>query len=241
MLKFQRDRERWLYWLFEAKNRFNLSILNYTVTHNHIHLLVQDDGTDNEIPRAMQLLAGRTAQEYNNRKGRHGAFWEDRYHATAIESGNHLKQCLLYIDLNMVRAGAVEHPEQWPSGGYCEGHSPRQEGHLLDQDRLVKLFNKQNWQEFQKFWEKMVSVSLDRGSSLLTRDEKWSGSIAVGSEHFVSRVKQELGARGWKRELHGQDDTWHLKERRIPYQKEMTLGNELPIPDNVWLLETSVE
>jgi putative transposase len=30
----------------------------------------------------MQLIAGRTAQEYNRRKNRQGAFWEDRYHAT---------------------------------------------------------------------------------------------------------------------------------------------------------------
>lgn len=35
----------------------------------------------------MQLIARRTAQEYNRRKGRKGVFWEDRYHATAIETG----------------------------------------------------------------------------------------------------------------------------------------------------------
>jgi putative transposase len=33
------------------------------------------------------LVAGRTGQEYNQRKWRKGAFWEDRSHATAIESG----------------------------------------------------------------------------------------------------------------------------------------------------------
>ena len=54
----------------------------------------------------MQLIAGRTAQEYNQRKGKQGAFWEDRYHATA----QHLHRCLVYIVLNMVRAGAVNHP-----------------------------------------------------------------------------------------------------------------------------------
>ncbi len=42
------------------------------------------------IPRSMQLVAGRTGQEYNQRKRRKGAFWEDRYHAVAIESGQHL-------------------------------------------------------------------------------------------------------------------------------------------------------
>jgi len=29
-----------------------------------------------------------------------GAFWEDRYHAAAVETGNHLISCLDYIDLN---------------------------------------------------------------------------------------------------------------------------------------------
>ena len=64
--------------------------------------------------------AGRVGQEYNLRKERRGAFWEDRYHATAVESGVHFRQCLAYIDLNMVRAGVVAHPEQWPDCGYVE-------------------------------------------------------------------------------------------------------------------------
>jgi hypothetical protein len=50
----------------------------------------------------MQLIAGRGGQEYNQRKGRHGAFWEDRYDATAIEINEHLQRRLVYIDLNMV-------------------------------------------------------------------------------------------------------------------------------------------
>jgi len=53
------------------------------------------------IARSVQLAAGRTAQEYNQRKGRQGAFWEDRYHATAIEADEDLHRCLAYIDLNM--------------------------------------------------------------------------------------------------------------------------------------------
>jgi hypothetical protein len=53
---------------------------------------------------SMPLIAGRTAQEYNQRKARGGTFWQDRYHATAIEADEHLHRCLGCIDLNMVRA-----------------------------------------------------------------------------------------------------------------------------------------
>ncbi len=40
LLKFSKDRRRWLQWLYEAKKRYGLVILNYAVTSNHIHLLV---------------------------------------------------------------------------------------------------------------------------------------------------------------------------------------------------------
>jgi len=83
LLKFAKDRGSWMSWLFEAKKRYGLRILDYVATSNHIHLLVLGGGEREIIPRSMQLVAGRTAQEFNQRKKRKGAFWEDRYHATA--------------------------------------------------------------------------------------------------------------------------------------------------------------
>ena len=89
LLRFSKDRNRWLQWLYQARKRYGLKVLNYMVTSNHIHLLVADDGGRDVIPKSMQLIAGRTGQEFNQRKNRKGAFWEDRYHATAIEDGDH--------------------------------------------------------------------------------------------------------------------------------------------------------
>jgi putative transposase len=51
---------------------FGLSVLNYMVTSNHIHLLVKDTGPK-VIAQGMQLIAGRTAQEYNQQKRRQGS------------------------------------------------------------------------------------------------------------------------------------------------------------------------
>ena len=45
LLKFARDRRSWISWLFEAKKRYKLQILNYVATSNHIHLLVLDGGS----------------------------------------------------------------------------------------------------------------------------------------------------------------------------------------------------
>jgi len=135
LLKFSRDRLRWVQWLYAARKRYGLVILNYTVTSNHIHLLVVD--TDqNVIPQSMQLIAGRTAQEYNQRKNRKGAFWEDRYHATAVQTDRHLLSCMIYIDLNMVRAGVIKHPSEWKTGGYNEVIHPPERYARIDQIRL---------------------------------------------------------------------------------------------------------
>ena len=139
LLKFSKDRHRWLQWLYQARKRYGLAILNYMVTSNHIHLLVSDDGERDVIPNSMQLVAGRTGQEYNQRRNRKGAYWEDRYHATVVESGDHLARCMVYIDTNMVRAGVVNHPSQWSFCGYNEIQKPRRKNILIDYPRLQRL------------------------------------------------------------------------------------------------------
>jgi len=62
LLKFTRDRRRYLRCLFEAKKRFGLCVLDYIVTSNHIHLLVKDTSSS-VIAESMQLIAGRTARK----------------------------------------------------------------------------------------------------------------------------------------------------------------------------------
>ena len=93
LLKLVRDRNRWKNWLFEAEKRYGLHVLDYILTSNHIHLLVIDEGGRDVIPNSLKLVAGCVGLECNIRKNRKGAFWEDRYHATAVQTGEHLIQC----------------------------------------------------------------------------------------------------------------------------------------------------
>ncbi len=94
LLKFARDRRRWIHWLFEANKRYGLCLLNHVATSNHSDLLAHDAGRG-EIGRSLQLVAGRTAQELNRRKDRRGAFWENRYHATVVDTDDYLARCLV--------------------------------------------------------------------------------------------------------------------------------------------------
>jgi len=135
------------------------------------------NGDRDIIPKSIQLVAGRTGQEFNQRKGRKGAFWEDRYHATAVETGEHLVQCLVYIDLNMVRAGVVNHPSEWAFGGYNEIQSPRERYALIDYEGLRGLFNFQNKADLGATYHGWIDKSLKQGPHF--REEMWTESIAV--------------------------------------------------------------
>jgi hypothetical protein len=102
-------------------------------------------------PKRIQLVAGRTGQEYNQRKDRKGAFWEDRYYATAIESGEHLLRCIVYIDLNMVRAGIVDHPSQWSFCGYNEIQEPRRKNVLINYEKLRELAGAESYDLLKRY------------------------------------------------------------------------------------------
>jgi REP element-mobilizing transposase RayT len=205
LLKFARDRRRYLHWVFEAKKHFGLCVLNYTVTSNHIHLLVHDTRSD-VIAQSMQLIAGRTAQEYNQRKDRQGAFWEDRYHATAIEADEHLHRCLIYIDLNMVRAGVVSDPVEWAHSGYREIQQRPKRYVVIDQEGLAALCGFADLREFQRAHREWVEQALGNGCA--PRDDRWSEAIAVGSLSFLERVKSDLGIKAVHREVLKTDGTY---------------------------------
>jgi hypothetical protein len=159
------------------------------VTSNH--LLVVDGGSREVIPRAIQLVAGRTGQEFNQRKDRTGAYWEDRYHATAVESGDHLLRCIVYIDLNMVRTEVVNHPSQWAFSGYNEIQEPRQRYGLVDYQKLLDLVGIDTYDAFRRSHRGWVEKSLRYGDN--ARESKWTDGIAVGSKAFVERTKERLG------------------------------------------------
>jgi len=43
----------------------------------------------------------------------HGRFWADRFKSTLLEDDRALLDCMLYVELNAVRAGLVARPEEW--------------------------------------------------------------------------------------------------------------------------------
>jgi len=87
---------------------------------------------------------------------------------------------MLYIDMNMVRADVVDHPEEWPFCGYNEIQNPRQRSSLIDYPRVISLLQMKELDELQESCRNRVEQSLL--SKDQSRDIKWTESIAVGSK-----------------------------------------------------------
>ena len=237
LLRFEKDRKRWRHWLFEAKKRYGLCVLNYIVTSNHVHLLVVDTEED-VIAKSLQLVAGRTAQEFNQRKKRKGAFWEDRYHATAVEVDEHLAKCIVYIDLNMVRAGVVEHPSGYKLSGFDEIQNPPKRYAVIDMKALQEFFSIGNQERFQQEHRNWVEAELQ--ADVQKRESLWSESIAIGSEGFVKRIHQQLGKRGKGRSIASGKEGFALREVSAPYNTFFEGEKRLLRPDNSYFIDINV-
>lgn len=185
------------------------------VTSNHVHLLVADDGDERTIPESIQLIAGKTGQEYNRRKSRKGAFWEDRYHATAVECDQHLAQCMLYVDMNMVRAGVVKRPEEWSFCGYNEIQNPRERYRIIDYQKLMELLEVKRFRDVQDLSRAWVMEAL--ASQNHFRESRWTESIAVGTERFAKAIQEKLGVKAKGRQVLGENGSYQLRDPVASY------------------------
>jgi putative transposase len=161
------------------------------------------------------------------------------YHATAIETDARLLRCLAYIDLNMFRAGVVQHPSDWEHGRYGEIQQPPERFRLIDLAVLTKLCGFTNIKDFQAAHRQWVETAPISGAA--TRDERWSESIAVGSEQFVENVKAELGVTVRHRNITAQDETYALREPHWPYDTVFEDDIEALSQDNTHFWDAIVE
>ncbi len=213
-MRFDTTRKKYRIRLWRTARRFKIVMLNYCITSNHTHLLLLARRPI-RIASFMRHLEGEFAAEYNRRKGRRGAFWSERYHSTLIEDGIHLWNCMRYIDLNMVRAGVVQHPSDWRWCGYQEIMGLRQRRRILELSELLRLVGIRDPGVFAVWYRD----ELDRAIKSVSggREPQWTESIAVGSETFVRRIAAQCKKRKKLEIVQGDGRAWYVRESEEGY------------------------
>jgi len=152
----------------------------------------------------MREIKQRFSRFYNKRHNRKGFFWGERFKSVIVEDGDTLINCLAYIDLNPVRAGICERPEdyRWNSLGYHIQSGNK--GDFLSLDFGLWGFQNTTYSErlleYKKFvYEKAglnseepqesTSLSIKR---FLYRTRYFSDSAVIGTKDFVSSCYQRF-------------------------------------------------
>jgi putative transposase len=195
--------------------RFDVALLDYCLTCNHVHLLVEAQDRL-QVSGFMREVAGEFARHYNKRKKRINAVWGDNFHATLIDSGPYLWRCLRYIELNMVRCGAVSHPRQWEWLGYHEIMGTRRRYRVLDLERLCWRLGTGSIEEVRANLEAMLQEAI--ACHQLKREACWTDGLAVGSPSFLRRVQPLILSRCETEIVEHKDlGVWVLEETPIAY------------------------
>jgi putative transposase len=167
------DRRFMLDVLQENASKFGVAIHAYVLMDNHFHLLATPQ-TDDGLPKMMQAVGRRYVRYFNDRYQRSGTLWEGRYRATLIQSERYLLACMVYIDLNPVRAGMVAQAREfpWSSHGYYVGQHP---------DRLVSAH--------AMYWE--------LGNTPFAREAAYGELVKAGIEGDQQRALTDATLHGW--------------------------------------------
>lgn len=192
LLRFGRDRDVYREWLREGVRRHEVPLYGFCLTRNHVHVVAHVDSVE-AVSRLMHLASGSTAKQFNLRKSRSGSMWEHPYHCTIIEDGRHLLNCLVYVNLNMVRAGVVSHPREWKWCSHDELVGRRKSYRILNLERLLESLGGTTEHALRQWYEGAVEERI--AVRQFQREAHWTESLVVGSATFVRRTTREYSNR----------------------------------------------
>ena len=140
---------------------------------------------------------------YNRSHNRKGFFWSERFKSLIVEDGETLINCLAYIDLNPVRAGIAETPEQyrWCSLGYHMQTSNSDA--FLSLDFGLREFGVKDEKERLRYYRNFLykkggleaaEKGFEEGpvDRFLHRTRYFADSGIIGTKSFVTRLYQRF-------------------------------------------------
>jgi putative transposase len=167
------DYELLLGLLDEHARKQQVAVHGYVLMSNHFHLLATPETVDG-IPQMMQAVGRRYVRHYNLRHARTGTLWEGRYKSTLIQAERYLLACMVYMDLNPVRAAMVADPGDYPWTSY----------HHYIGRRADKLIT-----PHPLYWE--------LGNTPFAREEAYMELVRSGVSEEQRRALTDSALRGW--------------------------------------------
>jgi hypothetical protein len=115
----------------------------------------------------------------------------------------------------------VAHPQDWPWVGYQEIMGLRRRYRLIDLERLCWRLRASSVDQLRKNLAESLAQRIERGQ--LSRQPRWTESLAVGSNGFVERIRPLILSRRETEVVKTEGNVWLLRETPIPYGQKIGL------------------
>ncbi|SHK36763.1 transposase [Paramaledivibacter caminithermalis] len=109
------DREKFIEALFNAKEKGQFLLYGYCLMDNHVHLLIKEG---EEVGASIKRMTVSYVQWHNNKYGRTGHLFQNRFKSEVVESESYLLAVLRYIHQNPVQAKIVRKPSEYKWSSY---------------------------------------------------------------------------------------------------------------------------
>ncbi len=106
------DYAAYTHWLLAASKKYQVDIHAWVFMANHVHLLATLRASGG-VSKMMQSLGRNYVRYFNYSYQRTGTLWEGRFKSCLVDSEAYLLECYRYIELNPVRAGMVDEPNEY--------------------------------------------------------------------------------------------------------------------------------
>jgi len=161
---------------------------------NHVHLLLTPSTADG-ASHVMKQLGQQYVQYVNRTYKRSGTLWEGRFRSCLVGEEGYLLTCQRYIELNPVRAGMVNHPENYPWSSYrCNGNGENTP--LITPHEVYLQLGAQD-NERQQTYRDLFRYQIDERLIEQIRIVSNSGYV-LGNERFQQQIAKTLGQRTCK-------------------------------------------
>ena len=121
-----------------ARSRWRCLAFCFLGTHYHVLSEVED----NALPTGMQRLNNAYARNFNRRYGLRGHVFAERYHATRIETEEHLLTAFRYVVRNPVEANLCAMPADWGWSSYAGTIGLAEPFGLVDASPVLACFGR---------------------------------------------------------------------------------------------------
>ncbi len=135
-----RDRKRLLKIIEETKRKYPFYLYSYSLMSNHYHLEIET--IEESISKIMHRINFLYAIYFRKKYKISGHLFQDRYFSNIIEKESYFCEVARYIELNAVRAGLVEKPEDYRWASFQFYFQEEYNGDLIDRERFLKHYSR---------------------------------------------------------------------------------------------------